>query len=82
MSLTQLAYQILIQLPIEDIRIAAKDFGLSHSYFKQKVKSVDTDKEDLFRAVESMVAAHNIRDQKIKESHKIFLTHFKNINKK
>lgn len=78
MSLTQLAYQILKQLSVSDIKIAAKDFGLSHYYFVQKIKSIDTDIDDLFSAVECMVNVHNLKDNKIKEFHIIFLNQYRN----
>lgn len=77
MSLTQLAYEILEQLPLSDVKKAAKEFGLSHYYFKQKIKSIDTDINVLYRAVECMINVHNIKDNEIKELHKIFLNQFK-----
>ncbi len=78
MSLPLLAHQILKQLTVNDIKIAAKDFGLSHYYFVQKIKSIDTDINDLFRAVECMINVHNLKDNKIKELHTIFLNQFRN----
>jgi len=82
MTLLHLAYQILTQLSVDDVKMAAQDYGLSYSYFKQKVKSIDTSEEDLFRAVECMVRVHNLKDQKVKEAHKIFINQFKNNLKK
>ena len=73
MGLPDLAHSIRKQLSSKESKKAANLFGLSHFYFTQKIKSIDTDKEDLKKAVEYMVKVH-------KEKHKVILDLYNEFN--
>lgn len=74
MILPQLVSEMLKQLSNEDIKIAAESYGLSKYYFTQKIKSVDTNSNDLVRAVECLMKTNQNRNDVIKELYEQFLS--------
>ena len=73
MKLQLLANAILKELPVNDIKQAAKNFGVSHYYFTQKVKSIETNQNELEKAVTSMMRIHNDRNDRIQKLYQEFL---------
>ena len=80
MKLQLLANEILKELPVTDIKQAAKDFGVSHYYFKQKVKSIETNRNELLNAVASMITIHKNRNERIDVLYKEFMEESKKID--
>ncbi|TPN87092.1 hypothetical protein [Aquimarina algicola] len=78
MGLPELAHAIRKELSVNEIKQAAKEFGLSHFYFTQKIKSIDTSRDDLLRAVECLLKVHNAKNDKIQELYTKFLKEYEN----
>lgn len=78
MTLPELAHELRKLLCTRETKIAAKDYGLSHFYFTQKIKSIDTGKNDLMKAVNCLLKVHNARNEKIQEIYERFLEIYEN----
>ncbi|WP_027392957.1 hypothetical protein [Aquimarina latercula] len=74
MGLPELANSIRKELSVNDIKIAAKEYGLTYFYFTQKIKSIDTNHKELLRAVESLLNAHNSKNDRVQQLYKSFLS--------
>ncbi len=81
MGLPELAHAIRKELNVKETKQAAKEFGLSHFYFTQKVKSIDTSKDDLLRAVKCLLKVHNAKNENIQELYRQFLKEYENKKK-
>ncbi len=73
MGLPEIAHAIRKELTVEDSKKAAKKYGLSYFYFTQKIKAIDTKDEDLLRAVDCMLEAHNERNCRVQSLYQNFL---------
>ena len=78
MKLPELAHAIRKELNSNEIKEAAKEFGLSHFYFTQKIKSVDTSKQELLRAVECLLKIHNDKNERVQMLYQQFLNVYDN----
>ncbi len=78
MKLPELAHAIRKELNTNEIKEAAKEFGLSHFYFTQKIKSVDTSKQELLRAVECLLKIHNDKNERVQMLYQQFLNAYDN----
>ncbi len=80
MKLLLLANSILKELPVSDIKQAANCFGVSHYYFTQKIKSIETNGNELLGAVNCMIEVHKKRTERIDEFYLEFIEELKKEN--
>ena len=78
MILPEITNELIKELTTSELKNAARNYGLSHYYFKQKVQSVETSNKELFKAMQCMMEIINQKQERINSIYEKFLKEYEN----